>query len=251
MAMTSTHEIILNPDATAVTSKAITDTIHGLRTILEYLKEGRPLSKELAQNIIYIAEANVIDIAEGLAIEIDSADERKKRYEGIRTANMRIHALEQQLGQGVSSESVQAHIDVLSNRLKAWWRQDGFGFVPSLNFHSNGCEVKLSLRLSRHGSSFSKTPVTDKQTYEDWVQALTEKGYKLRVDGRDTSLIDCDSNRELVAELIRSVFPSVYFQEYVNSGNREGHFSLTEIGFYVHDYAEIAALGTKYDHVYG
>lgn len=243
--MTTEEKLTLSADQQAVAAKKIRDINGAIGTILSLLKEEKPVDAELATNCVKVAEFNLADLCKALGVETFSAAEREKRYADLRAANIKIRDLEAQLGATLSPQATQHAIKNTADRLNMWWQTEGFGYVHELGFGAYGvCHGEFSCSL--RGSSFlfdSDTPVTDRKTKAEWLASLRERGFKLAQDGRDWVLVDCDSNRQALLDLVSTRIPSAKVFRFANfSRDNEKGFALRHAEIYIYELAEIMAL---------
>lgn len=243
--MTSEANLALTADQQAVAKKKIRD-IHGaISTIFSLLEESKPVDAELATNCVKVAEFNLSDLCKALGVETFSAAEREKRYADLRAANIKVRNLEAQLGATLSPQATQHAIKNTADRLSKWWECEGFGYVHELKFGAYGvCHGEFSCSL--RGSSLlfeSDTPISDRKTKAEWLTSLRERGFKLAQDGRDWLLVDCDSNRQALLDLVSKRLPSAKIFRFNNfSRDNEKGFALRNAEIYVYELAEIMAL---------
>ncbi len=237
---------VLSPDEQAVALRELREEVSAMAYLADLVKKGEPLDLELAYNILSLKESRLSQLAKLLGIELDSAAARDARYADIRAANLKVRELEKLLGQGASAAQTQAHLSVLGDKLNYWWDVHGFGHVSKMNFTRYGAlELELSCMLfGTRVLTHSTAPVTEKQTYEQWVQSLTERGFELAtVEGeRDPSVIDCDSNRALLRALVAEHLPSAQVVSTSNHYDRSGVCTLRDLHVYVHKLSDVDAL---------
>lgn len=236
--------IALDADQIAVAKGYIKDLHFALATINEGLEGKMRLITALAKNCLAVSEFNLRDLCQVLGIETNGCAEMDERNARLREANLRIRALEAQLGAGQSPEQVQLGVKALADRLNQWWDIEGFGHISELKFGAYGLEVKFCCMLFGNFSlTGSKTPVSDRERKALWYAALAERGFILGVEPgeRDPVVDDCDQNRRTLCELFRQRMPSAEVVGFHSNG-RGGRVVLREVDVFIRSYADILVL---------
>lgn len=236
--------ITLNADQLELAQRHIKGIYFALSTIDKGLTVEAPLSKDLAENCLKVAEFNLRYLCEVLDIETDGTAERDERYALLRTANERVRALEAQLGDSQAGDRTQLGVKALSERLNTWWDVEGFGHIAELHFGPHGVEAKFSCMLfgDFHLTS-SKTPVSDRERKAQWFASLAERGFVLCVEKgeREPSITDCDQNRQALEALFAKFMPSAEVIGF-NSRGRRGALTLHDFDVFIRDYDDIQSL---------
>lgn len=241
--MTDHSEIILTEDQTAVALRTISDAQRGLATLAEFLKKGHQLEHELARNILYLGESHIAQLGTLLGVETDSAKDKEKRYGELRDANLRVCALETQLGKEQSPETVQLAIRQLTQTVYAWWCHEGFGHISEIHFGEYGCTVRFSLTLfGDFWLTDSPTPISDKERRRAWHDALAARGFVLAMKDRDAVLVDCDASRAALMDFFAQRLPSAKVRALVNRYREPTGFELVDAEVYIRNLADIANL---------
>lgn len=239
--------INLTADAEAVGLKTISSLQLALATIAERLKAGT-LDSALATTCLQLAEFNLSEIGQILCIQTDSAADRAKRFVEVRAANEKVRELSELLGGKQSPEVTKLSIQALDARLNDWWDFEGFGHISEISFGRYGCKVVFSAALNGPRPLVgSSTPVSDVAAELAWQTELVTRGFMLTdVPGaRDLALLDCDHNRDLMAQLIVGKMPSASLQKIENVyRGRIGQRVMHSLQVYVANLSEIDALPT-------
>lgn len=237
--------ITVTADQAVVIARDVRTTCTGLMHLAETLNKQQEVSIDLAQSVLYIAEATVGDVGKRLGVQTESAAQREERYAQIRAANLRVHQLERQLGEGESATRTKMQIRNLADKLEYWWRTKGFGHVSDLNFTNYGV---LDARLSCHlfgdfRLTHSETPVSDKVSKQQWHQQLRDQGFVLQEKrGEDVEVVDCDQSREALRSLIRSALPSATIHSVSNHSSHDGGLVMRDVHVYLHELEELSRL---------
>lgn len=241
--MTNHSEITLTEDQTAVALRTISDAQLGLATLAEFLKKDHRLEHELARNILYLGESHIAQLGTLLGVETDSAKDKEERYGELRAANLRIRALESQLGKEQSPETVQMAIRQLTQTVYAWWRHEGFGHISEIHFGEYGCTVRFSLSLfGNFRLTDSPTPISDKERRRAWHDALAARGFVIAMEDRDAVLVDCDASRTALMDFFAQRLPSAKVRALVNRYREPTGFELVDAEVYIRNLADIANL---------
>lgn len=212
-------------------------------TLLKALTQsGDEVSVDLIKSVMSNIEFAVRDISKHTGIQSDTADEIQERYVKLRQANERIAALESQLGQRVSGETIKHGLKNLAEKLNAWWDREGFGYIKEMVFNPYGCRLKLSCGLSGAGLGLlGDTPVTDRENYQRWLEELRAKGFTLVKTARskDPHVLDTPLARELLMGNIASRFPSSRLSGFESAVTDEGSVVLRSLSLSIRDLTEI------------
>lgn len=237
-------DAVPSADQLAVALKALTDGRMALGHLQEYLSKDGKVPRDLVKNILYVTDAALKDVGKTLDVPIETDAEREDRNARLRAANQQIHALQAQIGQAVTAEAVQYALERLGRRIDAWWDRHGFGYISEMGFSKYGhCSMKLSGNLTSFRSSMSDTPVSDRLTRVQWIARLKERGFVLdESEPGHESVVDCDSNRELLVALITSTFPSAKVTGFSSHAQRSGVFCLRDISVFIYHLSDVYAL---------
>ena len=236
----------LTPDQKVVSTKSIKNSQLALEALLEMVAK-ECLDHDYAKNLLSLIEFNLADISKQIDVPIESQAEVEKRFADIRAANARVRALEQQIGDAAPIDQTIEAIKVLESKFENWWRTEGFGHTRKFSLRRYCAQVTLSGSLSGNFSSiFSESPVSDKENKAFWIQSLVDQGYILAgIDDQhygDIEMVDCDTNRQLIAAFISSKFSSAEIISTTNFHNEKHGFAIREIKLIISDLREINAL---------
>lgn len=233
----------LTDDQQAVVVREAQEALFGLKTLADLSKSGPAVPLDMAYNILYVTEARVAELSKILGIELDSTKDREERYAALRAANLKVANLQRMLGQAASPELVKQGVDVMIDKLRAWWEADGFGYTSDAHVTGNGMYAKLSCSLNTRSYSYSRTPVSDRQSQEDWLKSLQEHGFELvHVRNDDPAVAATEENQKLLKDLLTSKFPSVRLFSFNGYMNQDQKPTLREVEVFFPDLTEIAAL---------
>lgn len=235
----------LTADQREVLARESQEAAFGFKTLADFAAAGRPVPKDLAFNILYLAEARVAQLCKLVGVELDSAKDRESRYAALREANRKIAHLERQLGQGVNPQTLLPAVKTLCDKVRAWWSTEGFGHVSEASVGPYGMSVKLSCFLMNPPRYSADAPATGRKSKEAWLKSLEERGFQLVYPrGDDPAVAATTENQALLEQLIRHSFPSARmggFSGYLRS-EAEPLGSLREVEMFLPNLEEVAAL---------
>jgi len=242
------QEAALNPDQRAVVQREAREAMFALKTLVDFSAQDEPLRLDLAFNILYTTEARVAELGKLLGIELDSAKARAARYAELRAANYKVANLERQLGQAATPATILPAVASLCEKVRAWWRRDGFGHVSEVQVMQYGMSLKLSCHLMFRTMLDSESPLTDKQSKADWYQSLEARGFELVYANNDEPMVAATTeNQQLLEELVRKAFPSARMATFTahfrgTGSNDHAESVLREFEVFLPELAEVAAL---------
>ncbi|HDR9105465.1 hypothetical protein [Paraburkholderia sp. A3RO-2L] len=236
---------VLTADTQAVALRKATDMYHAIGAVISTV--SGEFDRELAVNALKAAEFNLMGVCQTLGIELDGIVERESRYAQLREANMRIRELEAQLGNSVSPDLTQSSLKVMSQRLNDWWDLEGFGHIQDIAFGKYGCSVTFSCSLfGDFAMTMSKTPVSDKERKQLWLQSLRERGFDLVEEDRDMELEDTDASRKTLCKLLKERLPSADVLQFENHAHRKSNsFMIRSVRVFIRDIKDIMTLPQK------
>lgn len=243
--------VTLSEDNHAVVTRELREDLFATKHLLDMAASGKAIDLQLAYSILYVKEARVAQVAQALGIEMDSNAAREERYAKVRALNAQVRELEAQLGATGTPKQTAAKLKHLSDKVNWWWDVNGFGHISKITFGSWGyTELDLSCHLfgTRGLSSMSDTPVSDKSSYEQWVDSLRERGFELiedKQESREAMLADTDKNRALLHNLIAKTFPSGRLLSTENYITRKGLHYLRGIKVFIDELEDLEALPEK------
>lgn len=192
--------------------------------------KGGSFDIEIRRVILSLAENLVVKIGETLGYETDLKQEMEQRFAEIRERNAEIHELKKQLGRAGDIETLPKKLALLSEKLRAWWRKQGFGHISDIRFTEHGlCHVDLSCHLfGDFALTGSDTPVTDDERRGNWLEELQALGFEIAREGSyDANIVDSDASRKLIHAMVQERFPSAWVTEFAQ------HFNVQHQKFYL------------------
>lgn len=195
----------LTPDQMAVLKNALPECYQAARFVQEMAEKGK-LTVSIASNGMGVAIAQLMEAAKAVGHDAVMDADRESTLVAVRAANERIRDLEKQLAGGVSAEAFQAFAGEIVNGIFTKWRDAGFSYGKG-NLGGRYLELELSLTADDGISTFSETPVSDKQTATTKKQALESRGIVFLGERHHEQAADTDACKAAIAELILEVWP--------------------------------------------
>ncbi|MNR71805.1 hypothetical protein D3C71_24830 [compost metagenome] len=238
--------VVLDADKRAVALKQLKDLLFGFSTLANQVDKQSTMDQQLTHSVLSVAEFRIVDIAKMAGIEIHTQAEIEDRHARLRQANGRIRELEAQLGQAVGPEHLAGGLKAFADKLKKWWRVEGFGHISEMDFSEWGnLRVKFSCHL--HGAFRlldSPTPVSDKDARANWLKGLRDRGFVIDEKGRyDADVVDCDASRSTLQKLLAERLPS---SKIVSTENHWAKtcMELRTVTVYIYDLKDLENLPT-------
>jgi len=235
-------KVTLTPDEKVVAMKAAKDLIHGSSYIYEMV-ENDTLTVEMRDNMCSLIDHYTKEICVQLGYDSEAAQRIEERHAEIRKLNGKIHELERQLGEAAPIDTLPKLLQNLKDAVDEWWEKAGMGYIFDFQYSPYG-SVNLKFSFSfDHNFSMSSTPVSDKKTKVAQRNDLEKQGYIFVVDEREHRLMDCDSNRILLQNLLTERFPSITIRYWENRHvHKSSGFSLWGIKAVIQNIKDLAIL---------
>lgn len=209
------NKVELNKDKKALAIKNAKDIIF-LMSHAKSLIEKDTLSEEALKTQMSLLESYTVEAHRLFNYESETAANYDKRHKEIRECNTKIYNLEKELAnkafEKTNLKDLRDYTTKLEDLLKAFWSLKGFGHIREVSF-SSVLFVEFSMSFSRYRSSFSDTPVTDKEKRKLWKDEIAENWDVIkRGSSEDWRLKLTDRNTEKLKKL---------FKEYLGASVRE------------------------------
>ncbi|MHC5194878.1 hypothetical protein ACYSUW_14085 [Pseudomonas frederiksbergensis] len=234
----------MNADEQAVVAKEVKSMASTLSMLVQMAASGREIPHATAAMALRSVEHTIQKVGGILKVETQTAAAIEERHIKLRTANLRVRALEAQLGQAQTPSTTLLALRSLKEQLTRWWELEGFGHVSEVIFESYGCRAKLCCHLYGDFPLVdSPTPITDKERKVLWYESLRDRGFELESSNGDMAVVDNDASRKVLAALITSRLPSGKIVGITNSVSRGASMlTMSEVDVRITDLEDIAAL---------
>lgn len=204
----SDEPLVVDADAKASSLKAI----KGVMGALSYL--GEMIQKDTAvvstrHNTLGVARSDLRELGRILGAEADTEQENELRLQLLRAANMENHRLRDEMGKGVTIESIGLKLYQLDRTIYNWWQNLGFTYSKSsIQAHSQGAsfQVEFSVGVERHISTMEPKPVTAKAKLDAKRVALG-KELQIVYEGSEPHVLDNPNNRAWITNTLKARFP--------------------------------------------
>ena len=220
-------KVILSQDE----QKAVLKNINKMMSSLGFLRE---LTKDnnLVNNNVWsclgINEHLIADISKSLGYDSIIAKEIEERHKEIRDANTRIRELEQEIGQGVSSDAVVGALRLYEDIFRAWYKTEGFDYV-SCGYYQTGITGEFSARMDFcEECEYPNNDVYLAMWKENsGAQKKSDDGWDIRKGQFESGeMLDTENNKAKVTNLISTAFPNARINSFEARRNDYGTFSL-------------------------
>lgn len=204
----------LNPDQKALATKTILD----VRDCLQYL--GQSIHNETVTvsnryTCLGLATAALNRLKETLGGDEDINQDEKRRQMALRSANIEVHRLKDLLGKSVTTEAIAEKLKLLGRTVYEYWQEIGFSYCKyKLNCNWQSLlEVEFTVHLDKHVSTFSETPITEKQQIAAKIAELSKE---MDIDNSSSSILDTTKNRKWITNKLRERFPNIRINGWEN-----------------------------------
>lgn len=209
--------IALNNDDKEVCLNALKEINSQLGFMYQLIEEDK-LNENMRDTLSCLFEYRMADISKKTGYDSLSAKVLEEKHQAVREANAKIHELERKLGSEDLTDKIKEQIAYLTGLVDKWWDIEGFKYIRDMSFRKYGMlEVDLGFSFMEFSSRYSDKPVTVKAKHQTWIEELKERGFNIiSAKRRDTMLVDCESNREMLIAMIKNRFPSAEILQFEN-----------------------------------
>jgi len=219
--------IVVEEDKKKEILKEAQDLCMSANELYERLKNNK-LEKGFCNTLLSLFEIYTVKLHELFDYKSVLKKEYDERHEEIRAITKQNRELRRQLGDKVSPEDIRESLKNLTETIHAWWKKEGFGYVPDVAFYPYVCRVKLSGSMSIH---YNKSQ----------PDLLRQKGYEIAEPERDSFvLVHSEKNISfLTSEIVRR-FPSAKITKIELSNWNLMH--IREVEMLIKDYSDISEI---------
>lgn len=237
-------KVVFNEDNKAILLKSLEDMHFANGQLYEWVRKDS-LTKDMSKTLPSLIESYFSEAAKVLNYGSHLIEEKEKRHEALRNANIKIRELEAKLGSSKPVDGLKEQLQHLKDKVNEWWDDEGFNHVSDEVFTPyGGLRARYSFMLG-HRRTFGKTPATDKRNNEQHIQHLRDKGFVFDDTSEDRyeklHLIDLPKNRKLLREMLQERFPSLEIHSFKNRACRhnEDTYIIWNLDATIHDLNDI------------
>lgn len=217
----------LTPEEREKATKCIGDMLSALCYGKMLLKdEERIITRQDVSTVLGLNASYHQQLAELFHYEDVLVEQERLRYQEIREANLRIRALEEELGGKQSAQSLSAGLRTVQNTFRAWYKGEGLFYVTNVTCGQYGMSGEITEDIAENKC--------------DWE--VTKKNY-----GNKQAILDTDKNREKMAQIVTGAFPNAQVKGYtaiINVYDNDDHDYFLRTQIFI-PYEDIRILGEE------
>jgi hypothetical protein len=250
MMMEESNMVTLNDDQKEVIKRRSNDAFFAIKQLNDWV-QSNSLTVEMRETLPSLITHHLTDIKKTVGFTGEEPDHIKEMTRQMnQNLHNRIAELEKMVDSKNSILSVKQQLHSIDRKINKWWDEKGFNYIQDITFTGGGnIKVVFGIMLDSLSLNYSDTPDTDKNEAKAKVQGFVDNGFMFvkYKHGREKDLIDCDHNRELLLNLIKSAFPSANITSFRNHrimqhGEDKGKFLIRDFEVYIYDYEDIENL---------
>lgn len=248
--MQEEKKVVLNADQKEVVQRRCKDLFFAVKQLDEWVQSDS-LTEEMRETLPSLATHHLDDIKKTVGCTGEEPDHLKEMTKSLNKAREEhIAELEKMVINQNSLLVVKQQLKAIGEKINKWWDEKGFNYIRDITFSENGnLVINFGFMLDSLSLRYSDTPDSDKKAAKEKVQGFIDKGYIFckSQHSNDKDLIDCDDNRKLINELIKSTFPSAKICKwenhiYMENGPDKDKYHLRSFEVYIYDYQDIVNL---------
>lgn len=219
----------LTEDSKTVALKKIKDILGAYSFLFDMIKNDS-LTEDIRETLLSNVSFNKQEIDMILDKNKDEIKSKMIRENHLRIANERIRELEEKIStDNLKSFDTTMLSDVvrkLSHDINNLWndKDKGLGGITELNIKEYYAYIRFKPSLSLFSSSFSDTPITDRENKLKWLKSLEEKGLIIK----NNYLVFNDFNLEFLENKIKELIPNIKIHS-IENNNFDNIFSIKSI----------------------
>jgi len=248
----SNEPLLIDPDARVSSLESLKSAIGALSFLHELITKGTA-TIGIRHNTLGICRAKLGQLDKFLGAKDDLKQEEELKKNLLRQANLENHRLREEMGKGVTIESIGSKLHQLDRSIYNWWQNLGFTYSSAkLQPHSHGAtfHVEFSVGVERHVSSHSEKPVTDRARMNAKREAL---GAELEIvyKSDDPYVVDNPNNRAWLTNKFKERFPTcrIWKWESISARGLDDVFQIrhVEVNIDMTDVGDEPEKNEKYD----
>jgi hypothetical protein len=205
----SDEPLLIDADTKASSLESIRNAYHALSFLNELISKDTA-TVGVRHNTLGLVRAELGNLEKSLGAKDDFQQEEELKKNLLRQANFEIHRLRDEMGKGVTVESIGNKLYQLDKTIYNWWQNLGFSYSKgTLQPNHKGATFhrEFTLNIESHVFSHTTKPVTAKARIDAKVKAL---GSELEIFNEDNELcvLDNPNNREWIKNKFIERFPN-------------------------------------------
>jgi hypothetical protein len=218
--------------------------------LLEWVKTDS-LREEFKEILLKLVDGYMKTVKETVGFTGEESEREKEMTESIgQYYQKQINDLQQALENQKSISSISANAELAFKKIDKWWDIEGFNYIRERQITAGGVvKLELGFMLDSFTSSYSKTPISDKDELKTKVQYLKDKGFQFtpKKRGYGLDLISNDNNQKLLEKLIKEAFPSARIWSFNNhlrhtNNEKDDYFILRGVEITILELSDIESL---------
>ena len=208
---TNTDPVVLSEEQQSDVLKKVNEIYHAVVHLHNKIKENK-LEVGFKNTLLSLCEYHLSDLCKLLNYDAHITKELERRHSEIRNVHTENRELRKQLGMKLTNEDAMERMKLMIESVRNWWNKEGTGYFKDEKFTGYSFWCTLSGHIS------SIVTRIEGYSYDEHVKKLIDFGFTFNKepDNRDLSLLDTESNRNLLTKLLTSKYPSA---EIIKSNN--------------------------------
>lgn len=244
-------KLTFTEDQKSVVERELKSVLGSMSMLLDSVKKDE-LTEEMKEMLPKLIDSYFSQIKKTIGY-IGEKSEREKEIEEsiIESLRKEVEDLEKALKEQDSIASIAANVKMLFEKIKKWWRIEGFNYISECYITENGnVSLKFGFILESFTASYSDTPVTDRKNMMTKLDYLKSKGFEFakKRRGYGLDIVDNDNNRKLLIEMVQEAFPSAKvfkFNNHLRSTKDLDCFVVRHMEVMIYDLSDIQNLKIK------
>ena len=203
-------KVKLKNDNKEIVNKEI-KSIYSKLSFLNELVNNDKLTDNMIEVLCGRIEMSLADLSTAIGYDGDTSKKVEERFKESKELRNIISDLEKKLESKDIVDKIPSQLSNLTDTLKEWWKLEGFNYVHNITYSSYGIvDVDFGFNFENFATIYSSNPSLEKEKHEKWIKSLEDKGYLLlkNENGKVMGLLDCDTNRNLLLDILNKRFPT-------------------------------------------
>ena len=248
----------LNPDTKVSSLESLKSSINALKFLHELVAKDTA-TVGVRHNTLGIVRSQLKHLENSLGAKDDIEQQEELKRNLLLQANSEIKRLREEIGKGVTIESIGSKLHQLDRTIYNWWQNLGFSYASTSlmpNHRGATFKVEFSVDLDRHISVHSSTPVTDKAKIDVKIADLGKELEITLSRNDDPYILDNTNNRTWLIKKFKERFPNCKIWKWESIAVRsesttpqENEFKIlrVEVNIDMNDVGDTYEKNTKYE----